>query len=252
MKCLQIFWSRFLKVTAEAAVSATIVVMPLSADVLELKDGSTLEGMYVGGSQSSMRFRVDNNIQVIPIGKILALTITGRSAANATPLVESASPTKTAGLPVGTRLLVTTMEPIDTRNNEAGSRFSARLEGKLMLAGKEFVPAGARVYGQVVTAARGGIGTRRPQLALRLTDISINGALRPIETNLLSGTGEGGGAGGKVLKGAAIGGLASGSSGAEDGAKIGLAFAILGGGKHAEIKSGTLLEFQLTAPLIQY
>jgi hypothetical protein len=89
-----------------------------------------------------------------------------------------------------------TLESIDTRNNKAGSRFSASLEGKLMAGGQKVVPAG-----------------------------------------------------GKVLKGATIGGLASGSSGAEDGAKLGLAVAILGGGKHAGIQSGALLEFYLIAPL---
>jgi len=223
--------------------------MPVRADVLELKDGTVLDGMYMGGSQSSMRFRVKDDIQVIPIEKILALTITGRSAANTTPAAESTSQTKAVALPAGTRLLVKVMESIDTRSNKAGSRFSASLEGKLMAGGQEIVPAGAKVYGQVVTAKRGGIGSRPPVLELRLTEISIDGELRPIATDLLSGTGEGGGAGGKALKGAAIGGLADGSSGAKTGAKVGLGVAILGGGKHAGIKSGTLLEFHLTEPL---
>jgi hypothetical protein len=226
-----------------------IVAMPVHSDVLELKDGTVLDGMYMGGSQSSMRFRVKDDIQVVPIEKILALTVTGRSAVNTTPAVASTSQAKAVALPVGTRLLVKIMESIDTRNNKAGSRFTATLEGKLMAGGQEIVPAGAKVYGQVVTAKRGGIVARKPVLELKLIEISINGELRPIVTDLLSGTGEGGGAGGKVLKGAAIGGLASGSSGAEDGAKIGLGIAILSGGKHAGIKSGTLLEFHLAAPL---
>jgi hypothetical protein len=228
---------------------AAMFAMPAYSDVLELKDGTVLDGMYMGGSQSSMRFRVKDEIQVIPIEKILALTVTGRSAANTTPAVGSTSPAKAVGLPAGTRLLVKIMESIDTRSNKAGSRFTGTLEGKLMAGGVEIVPAGAKVYGQVVTAKRGGIGARKPVLELKLIEISINGELRPITTDLLSGTGEGGGAGGKVLKGAAIGGLASGSSGAEDGAKIGLGIAILSGGKHAGIKSGTLLEFHLAAPL---
>jgi len=235
--------------TVAIAVVMTTVVMPVRSDVLELKDGTVLNGMYMGGSQSSMRFRVKDDIQVIPIGKILALTVTGRSAASTGSTVESASPAKAGGLPVGTRLLVKLMESIDTRKNKAGSRFTASLEGKLMVDGQEMVAAGSKVYGQVVTAKRGGIGKKKPVLELRLIEISINGDLRPIKTNLLSGTGEGGGAGGKVLKGAAIGGLASGSSGAEDGAKIGLGVAILGGGKHAGISSGTLLEFHLAEAL---
>jgi len=232
-------------ITVTVALFTTTVVLPVHSDVLEMKDGTVLNGMYMGGSQSSMRFRVKDDIQVIPIGKILALTVTGRSAASPGSTVESASPAKAAGLPVGTRLLVKLIESIDTRNNKAGSRFTANLEGKLMVDGQEMVAAGSKVYGQVVTAKRGGIGKKKPVLELKLIEISINGELRPIKTDLLSGTGEGGGAGGKVLKGAAIGGLASGSSGAEDGAKIGLGVAILGGGKHAGISSGTLLEFHL-------
>ena len=39
----------------------------------------------------------------------------------------------------------------------------------------------------------------------------------------------------------AIGGLAGGNSGAEDGAKLGRAVSNLGGGKHVGIKSGILL-----------
>ena len=194
-----------LRVAAAIVLFATIVVMPVRSDVLELKDGTVLEGMYMGGSQTSMRFRVNDDIQVIPIEKILALTVTGRAATDTTPTAESTPAPKVVAL-----------------------------------------PAGSKVYGQVVTAKRGGIGARPPVLELKLIEISINGELRPITTDLLSGSGEGGGAGGKVLKGAAIGGLASGSSGAEDGAKLGLAVSILGGGKHAGIKSGTLLEFRLT------
>ena len=235
--------------TVVVAVLMAAVAMPVRSDVLELKDGTVLNGLYMGGSQSSMRFQVNDDIQVIPIGNILALTVTGRSAANAGSTIESTTPAIAAALPVGTRLLVKLNESIDTRKNKAGSRFSASLEGKLMVDGQEMVAAGSKVYGQVVTAKRGGIGKKKPVLELKLIEISINGELRPIKTNLLSGTGEGGGAGGKVLKGAAIGGLASGSSGAEDGAKIGLGIAILGGGKHAGISSGTLLEFHLSEAL---
>ena len=235
--------------TVVVAVLMAAVVMPVQSDVLELKDGTVLNGLYMGGSQSSMRFRVKDDIQVIPIEKILALTVTGRSAASTESTMSSTTPAKATGLPVGTRLLVKLMESIDTRKNKAGSRFTAQLEGKLSVDGQEIVATGSKVYGQIVTAKRGGIGKKKPVLELKLIEISINGELRPIKTNLLSGTGEGGGAGGKVLKGAAIGGLADGSSGAEDGAKIGLAVAILGGGKHAGISSGTLLEFHLAEPM---
>jgi hypothetical protein len=196
MKVL-VYPGRFLTAcTVAVAVFTTTVVLPVRSDVLELKDGTVLNGLYMGGSQSSMRFRVKDDIQVIPIEKILALTVTGRSTASAGSTLAPPPPAKATELPVGTRLLVKLMESIDTRKNKAGSRFTTSLEGKLMVDGQGMVAAAS-----------------------------------------------------KVLKGAAIGGLASGSSGAKDGAKIGLGVAILGGGKHAGISSGTLLEFHLAEAL---
>lgn len=231
------------------AVLGVTIALPLKADVLELKDGTVLDGRYMGGSQSTMRFQVGEELKVIPIGEILALTVTGRTKSEPAAAMEPTPQAKASALPVGTRLLIKMAESIDTRKNKAGSRFSAVVEGKLMVDGQEIVPAGSKVYGKVVTAKRGGIGARAPVLELKLTEISIDGELRPISTELLSGSGEGGGAGKKVLKGAAIGGLANGSDGADDGARVGLAVAILGGGKHVGISSGTLLEFHLSAPL---
>ncbi len=244
-----------LSMVVMAAIAAAGVTITVQADVLELNDGTVLDGSYMGGSQSSMRFKVDNDIQVIPLAKILALTITSQQTQSSG--TESSAPgaaavpaaTATSELPSGTRLLVKTLEAIDTRNNKAGSRFSATLEGKLMAGEQEIVPANSKVYGEVVTSSRGGIGGRKPVLELRLTEILIDGERVPVSTALLSGTGEGGGAGKKTLKGAAIGGLVDGSSGARDGAKIGLGVAILAGGNHAGIRTGSLLEFQLSAPL---
>jgi len=196
MKVL-VYPGRFLTAcTVAVAVFTTTVVLPVRSDVLELKDGTVLNGLYMGGSQSSIRFRVKDDIQVIPIEKILALTVTGRSTASAGSTLAPPPPAKATELPVGTRLQVKLMESIDTRKNKAGSRFTASLEGKLMVDGQGMVAAAS-----------------------------------------------------KVLKGAAIGGLANGSSGAKDGAKIRLGVAILGGGKQAGISSGTLLEFHLAEAL---
>jgi hypothetical protein len=53
----------------------------------------------------------------------------------------------------------------------------------------------------------------------------------------------------KVVRGAAIGGLAEGSSGAKTGARVGLGTAILSGGNQVAYPPGTLIDFQLTAAL---
>ena len=48
---------------------------------------------------------------------------------------------------------------------------------------------------------------------------------------------------------AAVGGLANGSKGAKNAAKVGLGASLLTSGNSINIPAGTLLEFQLAAPL---
>lgn len=228
----------------------------VDADVLELKDGSVLNGQYKGGTQGTIRFQFAGQIQVIPVKNIVALTFSGGSSVSAPAVVvpktsNKASPTATGPqtVSVGTVLLVRTIEEIGTHNKSEGQRFSAKLEGKLMAGSTMVAPAGAAVYGRVLTSKKGGIGARKAILELTLTEIMIDGQLKPIKTSVLKGEGKGGGLGRKLIKGAAIGALADGSSGAKTGAKVGVGIGILAGGRHAGMKSGTLIEFRLVESL---
>ena len=107
-------------------------------------------------------------------------------------------------------------------------------------------PAGAEVYGKVLKSEKGGIGARKAVLGLTLTGIKINGQIKDIKTSVLTGEGESGGLGRKILKGAAVGALADGRSGADTGARVGAGIGILAGGRHAGLQSGSLIEFSLT------
>jgi hypothetical protein len=83
---------------------------------------------------------------------------------------------------------------------------------------------------------------------LTLTDIQINGELKPIVTSVLNAVtakSTGATSAGRLARGAAIGGLAGGKSGARTGAKIGGGLAILSGGNQVSIPSGSLLDFRL-------
>ena len=234
------------------------------ADILELKDGNILKGQYMGGTQTTVRFQVNGDMKVVPKEDIVALTFTGEATSaptsSAQPPAAAAAPaaaaTKSASkgaksVPAGTAKMVRTAEEIGTHNKSAGQKFTATLEGKLMAGDMEIAPSGATVYGRVIKSEKGGIGARKPVLELTLTDIMINGQLKPIKTNNITGEGSTGGAGKKIVKGAAIGALADGSKGAETGAKVGAGIAILAGGKHAGLQTGTLLEFTLTENLNQ-
>jgi len=235
----------------------SLALSTAQADVLELKDGNILKGQFMGGTQSTVRFQVNGDMKVVPREDIVAITFTGDTGTASTAAAQTA-PTASASVaaasksgkssksvPAGTVLMVRTAEEIGTRNKSAGDRFTTTLEGKLMAGDSEIAPSGATVYGRVIKSQKGGIGARKPILELTLTEIMIDGQLKPLKTNNLTGEGPTGGAGRKIAKGAAVGALADGSSGAETGAKIGAGIAILAGGKHAGLQSSTLLEFTL-------
>ena len=227
------------------------------ADILELKNGKVINGQYKGGTQGTLRFAVNNQIKVFSVNEVMALTFTSEgisssSNTNANKPVATKhahQAAKKTAIPAGTRLLVRTLEEIGTHNKKVGQRFSAKLEANLMVGGKKVIPAGATVYGRVLKSERGGIGARKAVIELTLTDIQINGQLYTIKTSNMKGEGESGGLGRKILKGAAIGGLADGSEGADTGARAGAGIGILAGGKHAGLKNGSLIEFSLIQAL---
>lgn len=244
MRNLKLYQVMFVAVLAMFAGSA-------GADVLELRDGRVLDGQYMGGTQTTVRFQVDAELKVFERQDIVALTFSGVTAASgAAPAPVHSAASDSTVVPAGTVLLIRTSEEIGTHNKTAGQRFTGTLEGKLMAGDATIAPSGATVHGMVVKSEKGGIGARRPILELTLTDIMIDGQVRPVKTSVLSGEGPRGGAGKKILKGSAVGALANGSDGAETGAKIGAGIAILGGGAHAGLQGGSLIEFTLVENFI--
>ena len=245
-------------------LTVPLVTFPLlgpvaTADILELRDGRLLDGQYKGGTQGTLRFQSDGKLLVFQVREVIALTFTGDTAsspvvgtstdAGGAPAPANTATNKGQSVPAGTQLLVRLSEEVGTHNMSAGDRFSAKLESKLMSGSVVVAPAGSTVYGEVVRSSKGGIGSRKAALELTLTQIKIDGELKPISTSVFRGEGEKGGLGRKLLKGAAVGALADGSDGAETGARIGAGVGILAGGKHAGIRSGTLLGFVLESPL---
>ena len=51
-----------------------VLVYPtVLADTLELKDGGLLEGTYVGGTRTTLRFQTEDRVKVIPTRQVLGL-----------------------------------------------------------------------------------------------------------------------------------------------------------------------------------
>ena len=243
----------FLVSMALLALSYTVVL----ADTLELKDGRLLEGTYAGGTRTTLRFKIEQRVDVIPTQDVLALTFSasGPSASGPTsrPSSATASTQRSTVVPIvvpaGSRLLVRLVEGINSKEDSAGSRFTARLEGNLEVNGRVVAPKGSKVYGRLTSAKRGGRTFGKAGLQLELTDITINDQLQPIITGEYELKGRSQGTLKKTGIGAALGALIDGSDGAKQGAAAGLGYSLLSKGKQLSIPSGTLIQFRLKQSL---
>jgi hypothetical protein len=162
-------------------------------------------------------------------------------------------------VPAGTRILIRTVDAIDSSKQKTGFRFTATLETNLQAEDKVVAPRGTTVYGRLAQASSAGRMSGSSELTLELTDIVINGTAYPLLTSTyeVKGKGEGGKTAKKVVGGAGLGALVGGIAGGGKGAGIGAAAGAATGtavaaskkGQQLQIPSESLLEFRLEQPV---
>lgn len=162
-------------------------------------------------------------------------------------------------IPAGTRILIRTIDSVDSSRQQVGYRFTARLETNLQAEEMVVAPRGATVYGRLANAKSAGRMSGGSELTLELTDIVLNGTAYPLLTSIyeVRAQGQGNRTAGRVVGGAGlgalIGGLAGGGRGAGIGAIAGAATgtAVAAGtsGKQVSVPSESLLEFRLEQPV---
>lgn len=162
-------------------------------------------------------------------------------------------------VPAGTRILIRTVDSIDSSKQKTGFRFTATLETNLQAEDRVVAPRGTTVYGRLAQASSAGRMKGSSELTLELTDIMISGTAYPLLTSTyeVKGKGEGGSTAKKVVGGAGLGALIGGLAGGGKGAGIGAAAGAAGGtaiaaskkGQQLQIPSETLLEFRLEQPV---
>ena len=160
---------------------------------------------------------------------------------------------------MGTRLVVRTIDAIDSSKNRVGDKFQASLEQPLYVDETLVAPRGADVYGRLEEAKEAGHIQGKSQLKLSLTGIVINGQTVPLSTGDYEVSGKSRGAntakkvGGGAAVGAVIGAIAGGGKGAAIGAGVGAgagtAVQVMTKGEEVHVPSETLLEFALDQPL---
>lgn len=252
------------------------------ADTLELRDGRLIQGKYLGGTQETLRFQVQDKIEIYRVGDVIALTFgatsVGASSSAPQPAAQVAPPVKPAAVaaaptsapatapatnsvtvPAGTRLRVRMIDGVDSERNRVGDRFAATLDEDLVADGALVARKGTDVYGRLAEAKEAGHLAGKSELKLELTDILINGVASPIVTGDYQATGDsrtgdtakkvGGGAALGAIIGAIAGGGKGAAIGAGVGAGAGTTVQVLTHGDQVRVPSETLLEFRLEQPL---
>ena len=166
---------------------------------------------------------------------------------------------KKVTVPAGTRILIRTIDPIDTEKQKTGYRFTASLETNLQADDEVIAQRGTTVYGRLIEASSSGRMAGSSQLTLELTDILINGTAYPLLTSTfeIRGQGEGKKTTRKILGGAGLGALIGGIAGGGSGAAIGALAGAAGGtaiaaskkGEQLQIPPESLLEFRIEQPV---
>jgi hypothetical protein len=237
------------------------------ADSLELKNGSLINGKFVGGTESEVSFQVGSSVQKYDLADIASIKFASEVLTNNTSshqlslrptesrTAASSQNTTNVTIPAGTRISVRTINSIDSTKNHPGDRFQASLEEPLAIDGVVVAPKGADVYGRLAESKKSGTFTGKSELQLELTGIVVNGQTVPVVTGEyeLKGKSRGSSTAKRTIGGAAVGTLIGAIAGGGKGAGIGAAVGggagagseIITKGDQVKVPSETLLEFTL-------
>lgn len=226
------------------------------ADVLVLKDGQSLTGKLVSRSADKVVFEIAGQQLSFDTDKVKNISF-GDTAADKKvekPTADTANQSASKGkgtAQIGSRVVVRTNTAINSRQHKAGHKFTVRLEADLVSGEVVIAPRGSTVYGVITQAKKSGRLVGKTSLQLTMTDIMIDNQMKPIQTSEIKALTEGTGKStvSRTARLAAIGGLANGSDGAKNMAKVGVGVSLLTSGNSINIPAGTLLEFQLAQPL---
>ncbi len=162
-------------------------------------------------------------------------------------------------VPAGTRIKVRLVEPLSSRRNQAGDKFTATLDQPIVEGDKVVIPKGAAFHGHLVSAKDSGRLRGRAVLGLTLDSLEVDGATYAIDTSANSRVSSshkkrnmiliGGGSGLGAALGAVAGGPVGAVIGASAGAGAGTAGAAGTGKKHVYLPAETPLTFALRQPL---
>jgi len=231
-------------------VVVLLVAAAAFADTLELKNGTVLQGKYLGGTSDTVRFETSAGMQIVSYDEIKNMSVNSSAAPAAAAAPAPAAATTNVTIPAGTSLTVQIRDSVSSQS-APGASFSTVLQHDLVANGVVAVKAGTVVYGKVQSASQAKRARGQSTLDVRLVQMVVNGNPVPISTGSYIQQGEN-----ETRKtvaaagvGAIIGNNANGGGHSGGGAAWGLAAASLRPGQTLTIPPGALVEFALSVPV---
>ena len=236
----------------------------LQADVIKLKDGRAIEGIFLGGNSRQIDFLSPGgktlNFPLTAVGSVTFSALPGVASGGAEPGAPAAAPAARPAVMIaaGTLLRVRTIDNIDVDSSKAGAKYRASLDDPIMVGGAVVVPKGADTTMEAVKVQQSGKMKGSDLIQLKLISVLVRGKTYPVVTSVVESKGKGEGkattrktAGGAGL-GALIGGIAGGGKGALIGVAAGAGAGLIvsaSGQQHLKVPSETRLEFKLESAL---
>jgi hypothetical protein len=259
-----------------AVIVAVCFLAPLlCADSIKFNNGQTIQGKYLGGTDSQVTFYTDNQLKHFAVSDIDSITFGGDTSTSSAaaapaepapaPVVQApqATPANSTGagvlVPAGTHIVVRMIDGIDSKQNRVGDTFQASLEEPLIVDSTQVAAKGTTVYGRLEQVKSAGRVEGQSELRLVLTGIVLNGATYNIATGQYEVQGKSRGhqtatrTGIGAVAGGIIGAIAGGGKGAAIGAGVGAgagaASTVLTHGQQVHVPSETVLDFTLQQPV---
>jgi hypothetical protein len=250
----------------------------MHADTLYTRDGRTVRGTFISGNSREVRFLPDGgSTQRFPITSVDRISFGdtsgtpasrsreayGSTRSDRTTAASTGTRNRVAGelIPAGTVVTIRLIDAIDSDTTNAGQTFRASLDDPLIVNGRTVAPQGADATVKVVRVDESGTFAGREQVALVLSDVTVNGRTYPIETNHAELSAKSRKdetvkiVGGTAVVGAIIGAIAGGAKGAAIGAATGAgAGAAVQAirGQRVQVPSETRLDFTVVdTPALQ-
>jgi hypothetical protein len=257
-------------------------VATAAAHRIVLKDGTTLQGTFISGSNSTITFKdLNGNTRRFDVTYIQSIDFSDNSYARSrgSGLPPSGISPEERGsrdrssdrndrsdsayeLPAGSEVAVRTNEAIDSNTATEGRTYSAVVDREVTdSSGRVVIPRGSDAELVIRSMSSGGT-TSSPELALDLQSVMVNGRRYLVSTADVERSGrEGIGknrrtaemVGGGAVLGTLLGAIAGGGKGAAIGAIAGAAAGgtaqVLTKGKEVKVPAETLLTFRLDEPV---